>query len=115
MEKALEVGGKLMQKPMGRKQMVAVANENQEILTEEQELIKRIQIYYEKLYHGQPYGTDDKIDKWDPEKEAILLEEVEDAVRSLKYKKAGGLNGITGEIIKAYGKTINNILLKIFK
>ena len=87
-----------------------------EVLTEDQDILKRWTEYYADLYNHRATGDPDVLNVppvTDTDKYPILREEVEAAVKSPKKGKSPGIDNIPTELVQAWGEPMISILLTI--
>ena len=87
-----------------------------EILTEENDVLKRWIEYCSELYNFKTSGDENfsqAHESTDSDSYDILREEVVTAVKNLKKGKSAGVDNIPGELVQAGGEEMINILHKI--
>ena len=88
--------------------------------TDPNEILKEVEIYFQKLGEEKPKRyTNKKNGKTEPKlnstfEKAITVEEVERAIRKLKNGKSGGRENIPNKFIKKGGKNLVEALRKVF-
>lgn len=113
---ALENGGKLKERPKVRKVITCLNDKQGNEIREKDKILGRVKEFYEELYEGQRSEEDEEekeetmmiesSDEW----EDILEDEVRKAVAEIKEGKAGGIDRVTVEMIKAGGETVTKYL-----
>ncbi|KAI5725045.1 hypothetical protein M8J77_010306 [Diaphorina citri] len=107
---ALENGGKLKERPKVRKVITCLNDKQGNEIREKDKILGRVKEFYEELYEGQRSEEDEEekeetmMIKSSDEWEDILEDEVRKAVAEIKEGKAGGIDRVTVEMIKAGGR-----------
>lgn len=117
----------IRQQQIGTSKMISIKDANGRVRREINEIADVICEYYKNLYSRD---VGDKIEetslqecytenKWEEEKGfhdswSVLEEEIHHVIRNLKEGKAGGIDGITNEEIKAGGNVLVGLLCKLF-
>lgn len=99
---------------------VNIKDEAGNILTEEERIMTRWKEYFRKLLNGEDTQTiknenkDKNIQQEETFNEEITKQEIEEALKTLKYGKAPGHDKITTEMIKKMGGKGITMLTKLF-
>ena len=95
-------------------QCSTVKDTNGKILTESEDIKRRWRTYCEELYKKDPRVHSTPIPNENPvEEPAILLSEVENAIKKMKTGKSPGIDNIPAELIKAAGTSGAKVMLRI--
>lgn len=114
-EIAVSTGGKLKDKTSPKSIIIALNNREGKVLREQDRILSRVKEFYEEIYSGTQIRSNQDVEtsEWD-ESQSILKEEVEWAIKDTKEGKAGGIDRITVEMIKAGGETIVEFLTNLY-
>ena len=92
----------------GYQEVGKVCDESRQVLSEEEEVTRRLKKYFESLLQGEEAqqiehrnGIDEEVQAEESRHERVGVEEVRGSIQRLKNRKAPGVCGITAEMPKA--------------
>lgn len=96
-----------------------VKGKNNEIITDDQEIMQRWKEYFNELLNNHQYRQEDREEEIEftehyERLEPITIEEIEESIKKLKRGKSAGHDRISPEMIINLGKYGKELLLKIF-
>ncbi|KAI5737947.1 hypothetical protein M8J77_001036 [Diaphorina citri] len=100
---------------IGRKGIFALKDENGILTKNNDEIIKIVENFYNKLYQDENKEEFNLENYWeDSDISPILADEVDKTIRTMKKGKSPGEDGTTIEILKAAGYQLCKVLAKLF-
>lgn len=85
------------------------------MLWEQKDIAKRWKEYLEILYEGETLKEIESNEEEEYEKDPVMREEFDKALKNLKNKKAAGIDGIQAELWKEAGEEAKNRLFQIIR
>ena len=101
-----------------RKRLIKLRKENGSFTKNKKELLEEIHKFYTDLYQDDHREVENPSES-NTTNEAmcipkVLPEEVERAIKETKPRKAGGLDGVTNDMLKSCGRETHKILADLF-
>lgn len=90
-----------------------IEDNNGKMLWEQEDIAKRWKEYLEILYEGETFKEIESKEEEEYEKDPVMREEFDKALKNLKNKKAAGIDGIQAELWKEAGEKVKNRLFQI--
>jgi len=90
-----------------------IEDNNGKMLWKQEYIVKIWKEYLEILYEGETFKEIESKEEEEYEKDPVMREEFDKALKNLKNKKAAGIDGIQAELWKEAGEKVKNRLFQI--
>jgi len=90
-----------------------IEHNNGKMLWEQEDIVKRRKEYLEILYEGETLKEIESNKEEEYEKDPVMREEFDKALKNRKNKKVAGIDGIQAELWKEAGEEVKNRLFQI--